>query len=68
MPAATQMINILNFTTRVRTLIYFSSYQRREKKNVHYLSVYDNVLVCICEIRPVIDNDILTILGDFVRI
>ena len=28
------------------------------------MSVYDNDLVCICEIRPVIDNDIL---GDFVQ-
>ena len=32
------------------------------------MSVSDNDLACICEIRPDIDNDILKILGDFVRI
>ena len=35
------------------------------RKHVDYLSVYDNLnhLFCICEIRPVIEHDIL---GDFV--
>ena len=32
------------------------------------MSVSDNDLACICEIRPDIDNDILKILGDFVWI
>ena len=31
------------------------------------MSIYDNDLVCIYEFRPVIDNDTLKILGDFVR-
>ena len=69
-----QPFKILNFTPQESRL---SSYQIKNKKirkpeNLYHLSVYDNDLrlACMYEICPlaVIDNDILKILGDFVRI
>ena len=63
MPAATQNIEFL-FSTGSRV-----TRKKRKKKKIRkpldHLSVYDTNLACIYEIRPVIDNDILKILGDF---
>jgi hypothetical protein len=56
MPATpSQYIKFHSTTRRVRTL------ELQKKISRLYMSVYDNDLACICEIRSVIDN----ILGGF---
>ena len=64
-------LKILNFTLQGSRVYQKKKYKNKNKKTwkpLDHLSVYDNDLACIYEFRPVIDNDILMILGDFYRI
>ena len=68
MPAATQNIEFHSTGSRVtRKKKKEKEKKKKTRKPLDHLSVYDTNLACIYEIRPVIDNDILKILGDFGR-